>query len=97
VLDASWDDKEVALLKFDVAVAQLDRQLAVEDEEEVVGVAVGVPDELALRLGEEDLVLVVVTDDPRLPWLVEGLECGCQVDSARFGHGALLFSWKMTR
>jgi hypothetical protein len=65
VLHAAGDDEEVAFAQLDVTVAQLDRQPALEDEEEVVSVWVRVPDELALELPDLDLVAVVVADDPR--------------------------------
>jgi len=65
VLHAAGDDEEVAFAQLDVTVAQLDRQSALEDEEEVVSVWVRVPDELALELPDLDLVAVVVADDPR--------------------------------
>ncbi len=48
MLDASWHDEELALPQRDVAIAELDRQPALEHEEEVVGVVVLVPDELAV-------------------------------------------------
>jgi len=56
VLDAARDDEHFAGAEFDVAVAQLDRQPPLENKEEVIRVWVRMPDELALRLGEEDLV-----------------------------------------
>ena len=48
--------------------------LPLEDQEEVVRVGVRVPDELAVRLREEDLVHVVAADDSRRPRLVERCE-----------------------
>ena len=50
VLDAARHDVELARAELDVAVAQLDREAAGEHEEEVVGVVVLVPDELAVGL-----------------------------------------------
>jgi hypothetical protein len=47
-------------------------QLAVEHEEELVGRLVGVPDVLAVHLGDPDVVVVDGRDDPRAPQLVEG-------------------------
>ena len=47
---AARDDEQLAGLEHDVAVAQLDRQPAREDQEEVVGLVVLVPDELARSL-----------------------------------------------
>jgi hypothetical protein len=80
VLDAARDDEDVALAELDVSVTELDRQPSLEDEEEVVRVGVRVPNELALDLPDLDLVLVVVTDDPRLEVLVDGRELLREID-----------------
>ena len=74
------DDVQLPGAELDVPVAQLDRQPAGDDEEEVVGVRVRMPDELAARLRELELVVVVVADDPRLEGLVEGGELPGEVD-----------------
>jgi hypothetical protein len=58
VLHAAGDDKELAFLQLDVAVAQLDRQVSLKDEEKVIRVIVLVPDELALDLHDADVVVV---------------------------------------
>ena len=50
VLDALGDDVELAGAESDRAVAQLDVQLAVEDEKEIVGVGMAVPGEGAREL-----------------------------------------------
>src|SRR4030095_4960300 len=50
VLDAARDDEQLALVEFDVAVTKLDREVSLGDEEEVVVVALFVPDELGLDL-----------------------------------------------
>ena len=68
VLDAARDDVKFARCKIDVGfgaggVAEIDAELAAEDVEEVVGVGVGVPDELALYLDDHDVVTVVGGDD----------------------------------
>jgi hypothetical protein len=71
VLDAAWDDEQLALLEHDVPVAQLDRQASLQDEEEVVGLVVLVPDELAEHLHDDQLVVVQVADDARAVRAVE--------------------------
>src|SRR6185503_3877468 len=61
VLDAAGHDVQLARPERDAAlagVAELDRQTALEDEEELVGVGVVVPDELSLDLDQLDLVVV---------------------------------------
>jgi hypothetical protein len=50
MLDSAWDDEDLAGAKLDVAVAQVDRQTAADDQKEVVGLVVLVPDERALTL-----------------------------------------------
>ena len=80
------DDEELARSEHDVAVAELDRQLALDDEEEVVRVGMRVPDELALDLRELHLVVVDVRDDLRREDLVEPGEGLCEVDLV--GHYA---------
>ena len=43
VLDTGRDDEELAGAELDRTVGQVDRERAVEDEEEIVGVRVRVP------------------------------------------------------
>jgi hypothetical protein len=50
VVDAPRYDVHVARAEYHLTVVQADRQLAVEHEEELVGVGVLVPDELPLDL-----------------------------------------------
>ena len=80
VLDAPRHDEDVALAELDVSVTKLDRQPPVEDEKEIVGVGVRVPDELAFDLPDLDLVVVVVADDARLEVLVDGRELLREID-----------------
>jgi hypothetical protein len=56
VFKAGRHDEQVALPQLDGAVAELDLELALEHVEEIVGVRVAVPDELALDLHRLDLV-----------------------------------------
>jgi hypothetical protein len=92
VLDPARHDVEVALPQLDVAVPQLDRQPPLDDEEEVVGVRVRVPDELAPRLRDLDLVAVEAADDPRPERLVEGRELLAEVDRLVYGAGLTALS-----
>ena len=80
VLDATRHDEDVALAELDVSVTKLDRQPPLEDEKEIVGVGVRVPDELAFDLPDLDLVVVVVADDARLEVLVDGRELLREID-----------------
>ena len=85
VLDATRNDVQLTWAELDVTVAELDRQSSREDEEEVVGVRMRVPDELALDLGDLDLVVVVVADDPRPERRLNRLELRFEIDD-RAGH-----------
>ena len=87
VLDARRHDVELARPEHDVAVAELDRQLPLDDEEEVVRVGVRVPDELAARLRDLELVPVEPADDLRLERLVERRELVAEVDRVVYGAG----------
>jgi hypothetical protein len=63
VLDAARHHVELTWAKHDIAIAKLDSQITVEYEEELVGVIVAVPDELALQFDDLDLVVVQPRDD----------------------------------
>jgi hypothetical protein len=89
VLNSSWDDEDVAFAKFDVTVAKLDRHAALQHQEEVIGVWVRMPDELALDFPDLELVLVVVADDPRRERLVEGCELLGEIDRRLHGYSAV--------
>jgi len=56
--DAAWHDEQLATTKGEVAVEQLDGQLAAEDEKQLVGVVMGVPHELTIDLHNLNLVVV---------------------------------------
>jgi hypothetical protein len=63
MLNAARHDEHLSFTQFDVAIAQLDRQVSPEDKEEVVRVLVLVPDKLALHLHHRELVVIQVADD----------------------------------
>jgi hypothetical protein len=67
VLDTLWDDVHLSRTERDVALSHLDGELPLDDEEEVIGVFVPMPDELAFDLCEHEVVTVELTDDTRLP------------------------------
>ena len=69
----------------DLAVAQPDRQAAVEHEEELVGVGVAVPDELALDLDDLDLVVVKGRDHLGGPVVADVGQPVLEVDDACHG------------
>jgi AraC family transcriptional activator FtrA len=84
VLDAAWDNEDRSSgqrdLAFAVVAAQPDVQFSVEDKEELVGVLVAVPGELAGHFGDSSVVVVDLSDDSRVPQVVEGGQCGVKVD-----------------
>nr|BFF04935.1 hypothetical protein GCM10020241_66100 [Streptoalloteichus tenebrarius] len=70
-------------------VAQREEQLAVEDEEELVGVLVDVPDVLALDLRDADVVVVDPRDDAGAPQGVEGGQ-GLAEDDGSVAHESIV-------
>ena len=92
VLHAARHDEELALAELDHPVAQVDRETAGEHQEELVLVAVVVPDELALESRELHVLAVQLRDDARAPALGNALELLREVDlrrrlAARAGRG----------
>lgn len=57
--------------------------MALENEEEVIGVMALVPDEVTLDLDDVDVVVVDSRDDPRLPVLPDESELFGEVDLLR--------------
>lgn len=80
VLDAAGHDVKIPRAEDDVAIAQLDRQLTFQYEEEVVRLGMRVPDEIARHLGNLQLVVVQVPQDPWPERLVELRELLGEVD-----------------
>jgi hypothetical protein len=69
VPDAARDRHRLLRPEDHGAVRQVDGQLAVEHEEDLVGIVVLMPDELALNLDDLELVVVHPPDDLRRPVL----------------------------
>jgi hypothetical protein len=80
VLDALRHNEHLARRELNGAVAKIDPQRAVEHDERLVGVVVIVPDEVALQLDDLELIVVHLSNDLRLPLLVEQSELFCEVD-----------------
>ena len=74
VFYAARNDEELALVEFDDPITKMYRQVAVEDQEELVLLLVMVPDELAFELGELDVLAVELADDTGAPAIRELLE-----------------------
>lgn len=59
VLDPPGDDEQLTRSENDVvAVAELDRQLARQHQEQLVGVLMAMPDEFAFNFDDLDLVII---------------------------------------
>src|SRR5579862_1247247 len=82
MFDAAGHHEELSLVEFDVAVPQLEGQMAFEHEEEVVGLIVLMPDEFAFDFDQQNVVVVERRDDPWCPMVVEACEL---FDQVRFG------------
>ena len=80
VFHSPGNDEELAFVEFDDPIAKMYRQVAVEDQEELVLVLVMVPDELAFELGELDVLAVEFADDTGAPMFSELLEFPGEVD-----------------
>ena len=81
MFDALRHDKHFASVQRDVAVAHLDGDPAFEDQEEVVGFVVLVPDERPLHLHHHEVVTVELADRSRLEVLCEQGKLVCEVDA----------------
>src|SRR5262249_40012576 len=89
VLDATRNDIQIAGPELDVAAAKLYRQPSVEDEKEVVGVRMGMPDELTPDLHEHHLVVIQGRDRARTKHFVEPVQRRSEVH--RVVHAVLIF------
>ncbi len=67
-------DEELAFVELDDPVTKMYRQVAVEDQEELVLSLVMVPDELTFELGELDVLAIELADDTGAPMFSELLE-----------------------
>jgi len=76
VLDAARYDEKLARAEYDITISQLDGELSVEDQEELIGVGVPVPGELALDLHDPDVVIVDLGNLLRRPVLRKARQHG---------------------
>ena len=67
VLNALGHDEYFAWTKPDNAVSQLNSHMPNENQKEVVGIVVLVPNKFALDLHDHEVVTVEASDDARLP------------------------------
>jgi hypothetical protein len=71
VFDALRHDEHLAGAQHHIAIVHLDRQFALENQEEVVGVVVFVPHEIAQDLDDVHVVRVVTGDGLGAPVFIE--------------------------
>ncbi len=71
MLDTTGDNQELAFLEPDLPVPELHPESPFHHEEELVLVIVMVPDELALKLDQFELLAVQLADDLGAPRVVE--------------------------
>jgi len=64
----------------DLAIAELDGEVALDHDEKLVFIFVLMPDELTLNLGQFDLAVVQIRHDFRIPLIVKATEFLGQVD-----------------
>src|SRR3989441_10586835 len=82
MLDAVWNDDELARLDHEVLVSQLHPQPALHDQKQLILVLVMVPDELTLELGELDEVVVHLAHDFGTPLILKPAEHLGEIDFA---------------
>lgn len=69
VFNSFRNDVEIPRTEMHIAISELNGQVSLDNEEEVVGVVVGVPDELTFEFGQHDVVAVELFDDLGGPML----------------------------
>lgn len=87
VFDAFGDNEELAFSEIDDAVPEVHPEAPVEDEEELVFVLMGVPDEFAFDLDKLDVLPVEFADDTGVPVIGEEAELLAEVDG---GHASMI-------
>ena len=74
MLDTCRDDEYVIRAEVDIAVTQLNGEVAAAHHEEFVGVWMRMPDKLALQLDHFDVVVVDARQAARLPIVGDTVE-----------------------
>ncbi len=80
MFDAPGDDVHFAGGEGNGLVAEFQGHFAIQNDEDFVGVGVGMPDEFALDLGELELVVVHLGDDAGRPVFGESGQLVPQID-----------------
>lgn len=91
VLDAFGHYQHFALFERGRTFTKRDLHLAVDDDENFIGFGVTVPDELALDLGNFEVVIVHLGDDLGRPILAEFSEFFLKIYGLRIHRAHLLF------
>ena len=97
VFGAPGDDEDVVSSESDTALgsarlAQMDVERSVEHEEQLVGIAVRVPDILATHFDESNVPVVGPGEDTRIPQIVEGGENSVDIRGRRLHRLMLTFA-----
>jgi hypothetical protein len=93
VFGSLGDDEDVALAQADrplatIGIPEAHVKLAVEDEEELIGVLVHMPDVIALGVRDPDRVIVDMADDARAVDVLEAGQRRTEVDRGHVIHNA---------
>ncbi len=99
MLDAFGDHEDVPLVQLGgaflaVGFAHRDVKLAIDDQEELIGVLVDVPDVLARGMRDLDVIIVDPADNAWAVDIVEGGQCLAQADR-RDCHASIIGSAKI--
>ena len=73
MFDAFRYDIHLARTDRHCTVAKIDAQLSIQHDERLVRIAVVMPDEVTLDFDDLELVVVHLSNDPRLPVIIEEL------------------------
>ncbi len=74
MLDTVRDDDELAFVKMDILITQLDEQVSFDDEKQLVFNIVVMPDEFAFELNELHVRSVDLTCDPGTPIVLKEIK-----------------------
>ena len=85
VFNTLWHHKHFPLLQGDVPITESDLHLAGDNEEDLVGSVMRVPDEVALDLDQLELDVIHLGDHPRRPMRVDQGQSYDQIDR-NIGH-----------
>ena len=80
MLNTLWNDEQFARAERDVALAHADGDATLENKEEIIGVVVRMPNELAFDLDDHEVVTIELTDHAWQPVTFKRSELVSEID-----------------